>query len=275
MRRRTLIRTFIALPVTLAAASHEGISEKGVALLKRPGSATYNIFLNRGGQVAEVPDDFEFHTGDQFSIRVNLTAGGYVYVINRTLSGPASAMRDLRFEMEARSAPVMQEQQILAKANMTASDYTVVYPANGHLRQQPGWRSIPTDGMLVMDSMPGIEKLYIIVSQVPLTNFRSLVGRAPSAPTQLARVEVQQEIRTAMREMAVNTERASPPISARGVQLLSAPVVSSTSATKPTAPKQRPVTNVVATTSRPNSAVAAPVATGKPFLIELTLVHRQ
>jgi len=208
-----------------------------------------------------VPDYFEFKSGDHFAVKVNLSAGaGYIYVVNRTLKGSPEKMqtaaRGMALLNGASPATPQQEQQMLANAQATATDYVLVYPTEAHKRVTSGWITIPAGGLLKMDNHPGIEKLYVIISPAPMTRLRDLVSGAAGAPTQLAKTQMQQEIRTSMKNLALNTQIAEAPIPSRGVQFVS--TASASAATKP----------------KPNVGVAAPVVAAKPYLIEITLVHR-
>ncbi|MBL8217056.1 MAG: hypothetical protein JNK87_40425 [Bryobacterales bacterium] len=266
----------LALLVGATSASEPpGISTKGVALIKREGGAAFTIQLQRGNQIAEVPSDFEFRSGDKFRIRLNVTGGRrYVYVLNRTLQGDARALettRDLRLELQERSAPVPGGLQPASHGRVTTSDYVLVYPAKGHQIIPAGWVTIPTSGMFGMDQQPGMEKLYVVFSGRPLTQFAALLDGAggPSqapprqSPPQVAKVQRQQEIDVQLTSMLRNSEVAAPPVATRGVEFVPAPP----SAAAPQKTSARP-------SPKPNAGVVAPISAAKPYVVELSLLHR-
>ena len=274
--------TITLVSPALGADNPAGVSDRGVKLLQKAGSATYAILLNRGGKVAEVPDDYEFRSGDQFTIKVNLSQGaGYVYVINRTLSGEAVSSNTT-----LRSMPNLSEQGMLQNASSSTPGFTVVYPAKGHQLHQRGTVTIPPRDSFEMDSVPGIEKLYVVVSPNPLNDFRGMLDRAngpiprqntpaPSGNTQIAGQQTkpsEQEILTAMRGMALNAEVEPPPTSSRAVLLVSAVAVPYRPASTPAAPRPQPPAST--SVAKPNQGVVAPLVKTKPFLIELTLMHK-
>lgn len=280
MRQRILVSLLAAWPAL--AGSPAGVSDRGVVLLQKPGSASYRILLQRGGQMAEVPDRYEFQSGDQFAVKLNLTRGGYVYVLNRTLNGsPDRLQAATRGNALMSTATVAQEQQALAAAHATATELVAIYPAEGHKRVGAGWVTVPSGGMLQMDNEPGMEKVYIVVSPRPETSLRGLLARLTGTGNKGPRAEVEQEIRTTMAEMASNTEVAGPPIPARGLQFVPASPAERLSldhgpagGSKPPAVAGGRRPPAAASAAKPNIGVAAPLTAQKPYLIELTLIHR-
>jgi hypothetical protein len=280
MRKRMGTGFLLLALLAMSASEPAGVSTKGVALMKREGSAAFTIQLQRGDQIAEVPADFEFRSGDKFNIRLNVTGGRkYVYVLNRTLQGEMRALettRDLRLELQERAAPVAGGLQPVSHGRVTTSDYVKVYPEKGHQTVPAGWVTIPpSGGMFRMDEKPGMEKLYVVFSGTPLTRFAGLIGAGASpeegapapSPTQVARVQRQQEIDVELTSMARNSEVATPPISTRGVEFVPGPAAAtvSYSAGQKAAPRPRP---------KPNAGVVAPISAGKPYVVELSLLHR-
>lgn len=252
------------------AGEQEGVSERGMALLQKPGSAAYSVILQRGGQTAEVPDNFPFQSGDRLSIKINLKRSAYVYVLNRTLAGSADrlegASRGIALTGTSAAAPARPEQQSLEAQQVTASPYVLVYPPKGHQLLPAGNMTIPPDAQLEMDNQAGLEKLYVVISPQPLTNLRDMVAKL--GPGGGAPAQTQQQIRSVLLGMAQNTESAEPPVASRQIRLAPSPNLSPApvkTGTKPASP---------APAARPNAAVAAPVSAQKPYLVELSLLHR-
>jgi hypothetical protein len=262
----TVAVVFVLLPVR--AATPEGVSERGVVLLQKPASSSHSILLKRGSQIAEVPDTFEFKTGDQFSLKVNLMAGGgYVYVLNRTVTTAPDKVQVVArgmalLEGNSQQSSPQQEQTVLASGNASATDFKLIYPADGHKKIGSGLVTIPSGGLFQMDAQPGIEALYVIISPRPLAHMQGLLTSLNRNDPGPARVKAQNEIRTAMRQMAMNTEVAEAPINARGVQFVAAaPSGASTGQSAQPKPK-------------PNSVVAAPKVASEPYLVRFALKHR-
>lgn len=255
------------LLIAAVAGAEEGLSTRGVLLSKKP-SATYKLFLHRDGRSAEVPNNYEFRSGDKFAVRVKMNEGtGYLYVLNRTITGEperirTSAVRGIQLASNGRPTEVTaeEEEKLLTNESAAASEYRLVYPAT-HRKASREWVTVPANDLFEMDDNPGLEQLLVIVSPRPLTDFTKTLESLTKASTRTERMRAQQAIRGELAQMAANTESADPPLDARSITVGDLPKQQPSGPPVPPAPP------------KPNPGAAAPIQASRPYLVQLTLIH--
>ena len=134
MTRLLTAGLFVAAAMTSLA--EEGLSARGIILSRRPASSTYRLLLHRDGNTAEVPNNYEFRSGDKFALQIRVNEGaGYLYVLSRTITGSperirAGASRGIRLANEGHPTNVtaQEEEQLLNNESASASEYRLVYP---------------------------------------------------------------------------------------------------------------------------------------------------
>lgn len=158
----------------------------------------FAILLHQGRQWKAVPSTRPFQDGDRLRLRLRLNQKGYVYVLHRTLSatgnGADAGTRDLTHETE----------------------YNLLFPTNGNGPENHIEPSVPMTvpkGKLTlrMDSVPGVERLYVIVSRKPLPVAGRTGGpQVASSRERLTGAAPSPEFRALMAEFARNTQVALP-----------------------------------------------------------------
>lgn len=245
-----------------AGAAEEGLSTRGVILSRKPASSTFKLILHRNGKAAEVPNNYEFRSGDKFAVQVRLNEGsGYLYVLNRTITGQpdrirATASRGIRLASNGKPTEVSAEEEetMLRNESASASEYRLVYPAS-HRKVTREWITVPAGDLFEMDANPGLEQLLVIISPRQLTDFTNVLNSSAKASTKPERMKAQQAVRGELAQMAANSETVEPPLDSRSILI-------------DNLPRQK---NQDPGTSKPG--VAAPIQATRPYLIELTLVH--
>lgn len=140
------------------AGSAKGIYRDPAATPTKNGVA-YRVLLLRGDERREVPVSFGFRNGDRFKLQVNLKDSAYVYVLNRTFSGDPKEIGDKGITVVA--------DEDRGNHDHSKPTYTLLFPASGERPEKIAagkYRDIPGDVALRMDQTPGLEKLYVIVS---------------------------------------------------------------------------------------------------------------
>jgi hypothetical protein len=140
------------------AGSAKGIYRDPAATPTKNGVA-YRVLLLRGDERREVPVSFGFRSGDRFKLQVNLKDAAYVYVLNRTFSGDPKEIGDKGM------TTVRDEDR--TNPDRSRPSYTLLFPASGERPEKIAagkYRDIPGDVALRMDQTPGVEKVYVIVS---------------------------------------------------------------------------------------------------------------
>jgi hypothetical protein len=181
--QRNLLRVGVAA-VAMAAAvlAQDTLSPKGIyrdstnTAVKN--GVSYRVLLERGGQRSQVPVTYAFHSGDRFSLQVKLKDDAYVYVIGRTFDGnPDTASKGIS---------IVRDDDRKQKPKPGQDTYTLLYPFGpevGVKVRKGEFRNVPMRDLLRMDENPGVEKVYVVVSdkQLDLTKlFRD--GRLVNAP---------------------------------------------------------------------------------------------
>lgn len=102
--------------------------------------------VEQNGDRKEVPPDTNFRPGDRVRLNIQVSASGYLYIINRGSSGTWT--------------------QLFPSPDLPA--------ANNAL--EPGATySIPSDRNFVVSNPPGNEKMFLILSRQPVANIQSLI----------------------------------------------------------------------------------------------------
>jgi hypothetical protein len=272
-------------PATASSATKsDAPSQRGIQLRKQPGSVTYDIEVTRDGKRGMVPPDFKFMSGDEFTLRVTLSADSYVYVLNRTLVGSPSELSSNRQIRLVHDAPAGAASQEGLPDGMSATPFTLVYPQSGHRLLTAGKINLlpSSEFKMQMDNNPGAEELVLVVSPTP-QNFTGLNQAAKSDSA----ADVYNRLRSQLTSMAKNTEVDEPPASTRGFELVPIPggkqqtpqPVNSSSSPQapvnqtPPSPKPPGVAKTPAATPPAPSCVAAPKVMRQPFLVEIVLAH--
>lgn len=261
--RRTALQTLIAMGLAFSLSAEDTASTRAVILSRKPASAAWKVILHRDGKSAEVPNHYEFRSGDKFAIQVRLNQGsGYLYVLNRTITGSpgrirATAGRGIHLANSGKPTEVTAEQEeaMLANESASASEYRLVYPAT-HSRMSREWVTVPSGTLFEMDNNPGLEQLLIIISPRPLTDFAKVLassGRSAAAPE---RLRTQQIVRGELARMAANSETEEAAIDTRGILIDNLPNQQGKSVPR-----------------RDSSSHTAPIEAAQPYLVELTLIH--
>ena len=146
-----------------AAFAQDALTPKGI--FRDPGTTqakngvSYRVVLDSG---KEVPVSHGFHSGDRLKLQVNLKDSAYVYVLNRTFDGEPKELGEKGINV------VRDEDHSHIPAKPT---YTLLFPGPGETPKKilaGKFRDIPGGGALQMDKTPGLEKLYLVVSDHPL-----------------------------------------------------------------------------------------------------------
>lgn len=150
-----------------AALAQDAVSAKGIyrdpAATSTKNGLAYRIMLIRSDARHEVPVSFPFRSGDRFKLQLNLKDAAFVYVLNRTFNGDPKEMGEKGIER------VRDEDR--DRKERGQGTYTLLFPAPGERAEKiPAghYRDIPGDVSLRMDKNPGVEKLYVIVSDTEL-----------------------------------------------------------------------------------------------------------
>jgi hypothetical protein len=266
-------------PQTKATAApktttQNGATSRGIQLRKQPGNATYDIELTRDGKRGMVTPDFKFQSGDEFTLRLTLSADSYVYVLNRTFVGsPAevSSSRQIRLVHDAPAGAASSEG---LPDGITATPFTLVYPQSGHVLLKAGKMNLlpSSEFKMQMDNNPGAEDLVLVVSPTP-QNFTGLNQAAKSDTN----ADVYARLKNQLATMAKNADVDEPPASSRNLVMVPIPGTpapaqpqSNAKATTPAAPAQKGTT--AANTPAP-SCVVAPKVMRQPFSVEIILAH--
>jgi hypothetical protein len=167
--QRNLLRVGVAAVAVAAALLAEGdLSPKGIyrdstnTAVKN--GVSYRVLLERGGQRSQVPVTYAFHSGDRFSLQVKLKDDAYVYVINRTFEGDPE-------RMASKGITIVRDDDHKQKPKPGKDTYTLLYPIGpeaGAKVKKGDFRNIPVHDLLRMDETPGVEKVYVVVSDKPL-----------------------------------------------------------------------------------------------------------
>lgn len=299
MRKLIVMLAVLCFTAALSVAQQSaGLDERGIRLAKQPGNVRYDIELTRGTQHAIVQPDFQFQSGDRFTLRVRVAADSYVYVLNRTFVG---APDELRSSRQVRLVPNPASDSVppgvqSPDADRPAPPYTLVYPQSGSRRLKAGLVNLIPGSQLAleMDENPGVEHLVLVVSPEPLdlgTMFTSTgelktppgPGQAPQRDTS---ADVREKLRRELEQLARNAEFEEAP--SRSIEFYPIPSATPVASLNPPRPATNPGTPPKEATSpdrtakqdaKQNPKVAFPVSVGapkapkQPYLVEIVLAH--
>jgi hypothetical protein len=163
----------LSLSAGLANAQPDVASAKGIFIEGRenkPGGkpgVQFDVLLMNGKQEKPVSSRYDFHDGDRMKFRIEANQDLYFYVINRTFNGDPSQYASKGIDR------VKNEDSQKPPSGPT---YKLLYPVrNEDNKVHPG-KAITIPGgseTFTMDERPGVEKIYVVVSQKPL-NIRNL-----------------------------------------------------------------------------------------------------
>ena len=133
-----------------------GMYEEGRGL-----AAKFNVLLVRGGKESRVSTDHDFRSGDRMRFELELNRPAFVYVLNRTFPGDARQLQALGIK-EVRDND-------LDNRDGDRRPYTLLYPrAGSRPAALPANRLVrlpAVDRVFTMDDEPGLERLYVMVSE--------------------------------------------------------------------------------------------------------------
>ncbi len=165
MNQRRVFEGALLLAAGLPLLAQSGA--KGIYLdqgPRRKPAVRFDVQLERGSQKRIVPAGFAFRDGDLMKFRFELNRDGYVYVLHRTIEGPATG----RYE-GARGIDVIREEDLAAKRR---DSFELLFPnqaaGQDNLVRGHAWKTIPEKSSFRMDENPGLEKLLVVISREPL-----------------------------------------------------------------------------------------------------------
>ena len=142
----------------------------------------FHVNLLEDGSETQVPVGHDFRSGDRFTFTFEINRDTYVYVVNRTRleeqkvhdSGYGSddawvSKRIVRAEPEGGDSgdPILTAPRLLFPTEAAGL-------ANLLMTDKP--YEVPREGYYVMDSEPGTEKLYVVISDRPLNMWEYFRG---------------------------------------------------------------------------------------------------
>ena len=140
----------------LTTIGARGIFEEGREL-----GARFNVVLVRNGRERRVSTDYDFRSGDRMKFELELNRPAFVYVLNRTFPGDARRLQALGIE-EVRNRDRQNRRG-------DRRQYTLLYPrAGSRPAALPANRPVRLpagDRVFRMDDSPGLERLYVMVSE--------------------------------------------------------------------------------------------------------------
>jgi len=154
----------------LTTARARGIYEEGRDL-----AAKFNVLLVRGGRERRVSTDYDFRSGDRMKFELELNRPAFVYVLNRTFPGDARRLQSRGIE------EVRDDDRRNRRGDRR--QYTLLYPrADSRPAALPANRPVRLprgDRVFVMDDEPGLERLYVMVSEqrLDIDDYFDLNGR--------------------------------------------------------------------------------------------------
>lgn len=150
------------LSVTVAKDIYrDGAAGSGNSGANNRSAIAFDVLLRHNGNWVSVGPQYEFHSGDQFRFRVKSNRQGYIYLLNRTFNG----------DPEMLAAKGIDRVRVEDRQRRPESPtYRLLYPLKGDKNTVSAdqWITLPGSDSFNMDSRPGVEKLYVIVSAHPL-----------------------------------------------------------------------------------------------------------
>jgi hypothetical protein len=187
MKMKLALAAALALPV-LSVSAQNSASPRGIyrdpSATSTQNGVAYRIMLIRSDARQEVPVNFAFRSGDRFKLQLNLKDSAYVYVLNRTFDGDPK-------EMSRKDLETVRDEDH-AHRDRSRPTYTLLYPGPGEEAQKISggrFHDIPGDAALRMDKTPGVEKVYVVLSDHPLEIPKMFTGGRLKGSGQEARKE--------------------------------------------------------------------------------------
>jgi len=183
---RLLATALLISGVSVATAQQDAdVSHKGIFLSDeedRKTAVEFNVLLNRDGRQRIVESNHRFQDDDRMRFQFKLNRDSYVYVLHRTIDGDPRSDRVRRYagpkgievvrdENRRRGSPGDRDRERSAGED---GSYQLLFPnktvgMDNRLRAHTV-HTVPVDRNLffTMDDNPGIEKLYLVVSDKQL-----------------------------------------------------------------------------------------------------------
>ena len=206
-----------ATPLFVAAQTETGsatLQAKGVYEARDRTGARFNVLLVRDGRERRVSADYDFRSGDRMKFEVETNRPAFVYVLNRTLRGDAR-------RLQSKGIDQIREEDLRARGGNRVQ-YTLLYPGKGERPialppNRPVRLPQGRGNLFVMDNEPGIEKLYVVLSERPIDigdHFNLETGRQRSGRAASGRgtdEDVLDQLNTAMASWSGNGTTAIAP----------------------------------------------------------------
>jgi hypothetical protein len=168
MKKLRLMFTSAALAAgLLSAQQNPGITQaKGIFVDGGHTGKTavkFNVMLVRNGHKQDVSTNYAFRNGDEMILQLESNRDSYVYVLNRTVFGDPAKLGEY----------ATPKGISIEKPTAKMSKYRLLFPnqqsGSNNRISGSGKITIPTNGIpFTMDSEPGIEKMYVVVSEQPV-----------------------------------------------------------------------------------------------------------
>ena len=134
---------------------------RGIFVEERRLGAKFSVLLVRNGQESRVSTDHDFRSGDEMKFEVEVNRPAFVYVLNRTFPGDAR-------RLQGRGIEEVRDHDRQNRAG-DRRQYTLLYPRPGSrpaaLPANRPVRLPAGDAVFRMDDDPGLERLYVMVSE--------------------------------------------------------------------------------------------------------------
>lgn len=165
------VTAVLAAALTLpAGAQQEDMKAKGIFIDNADSRQTamkFNVLLDRNGNRKRVPSNYKFMDGDRMKFEFELNREAYVYVLHRTINGEPERLS--RYAGPAGIEVIRDDD----RRQSGEARYQVLFPAarTGKANRLASRKvqTVPTGEVFFnMDDKPGIEKLFVIVSDSPL-----------------------------------------------------------------------------------------------------------
>jgi hypothetical protein len=156
--------------VAAQAQAQENVARvKGVYRDAQKPGVKVSVFKGSGASRSRVSSDYEFQSGDPFELELETNQAVYVYVLNRTLPGDPSTLKNKgidRIRDDDQRAPAQQRMK-----------YKMLYPRENDPKTTKVNTPFKIPG-LSMDDTPGVEKMFIVLSAKPvnLANYFDLTN---------------------------------------------------------------------------------------------------
>lgn len=129
----------------------------------------YKVELERDGRKREVPTTYEFQNGDALRLKFELNKDAYIYVLNRTVEGNPDTLG--RY-MGEKGIEIIREEDSRRRADSNDS-YNLLFPSKSsqgsNLLRTGRVHTVPFgDRAFYFRENPGVEKLFIVLSERPL-----------------------------------------------------------------------------------------------------------